>query len=792
MRRLVESLSASWLLILIAGVAPSRAQEQSTVIAPPTPQDSDAGIRKFVSTYCFDCHDDVGRTADLSLETLCAASVGEHLDAWERVVRRLRARQMPPRDAQRPDEPAYEAVLASLERELDEAARKHPNAGRTDSLRRLSRAEYKNAVRDLLALDVDVESLLPADESGHGFDNVATAALSPTLMTRYIAAAQKISRLAMGGVEKSPSGYTVRLRPDLTQEEHVAGLPLGTRGGAVISYAFPRDGVYEIQVRLMRDRNEHVEGLARAHELEVLLDRERVASFTLQPPKDETAHATADAHLAARVKVAAGPHDVGVTFVKQPSALLETKRQPFDAHFNMHRHPRIGPAVYQVTITGPFEPQGPGETPSRRRILVCHPTSADDEDACARRIIAALARRAYRRPVTDDDLDKPLALFREAKKQAGFDAGIEAAVAAVLVSPNFLFRIERDPPDVVRGTTYRVSDLELASRLSFFLWSSIPDDELLELAERGELGSPVALRRQVRRMLADERSRSLVANFADQWLHLRNLDAMTPDARLFPDFDHNLRHAFRKETELLFESVVRENRSVLDLIDARHTFLNERLARHYGIPHIYGSHFRRVELDDASRRGGLLRQGSILTVTSYATRTSPVLRGHWVLKNLLGMAPPPPPPDVPDLPENAVAASLPMRERLAQHRADPACANCHDLMDPVGFALENYDAVGRWREFEHGRPVDAAGAFPDGSEFDGVEGLEKALLARPELFVDTMVERLLVFALGRGVESYDAPAIRQITREARDDWWRFSSLVVGIARSVPFQMRTSP
>jgi len=788
-----RSLASTWLglqlVLLTTGSIPrcQSAEQPSDATEMEKP-----AVREFVNQHCFDCHDDATKTAGLSLEAVSSVGVNQHPEIWEHVVRRLHSRQMPPLEMPRPDERSYDHMLSSLEAQLDSAAAQRPQPGRTDSLRRLSRAEYQNAVRDLLALEVDVDAFLPADEAGHGFDNVTAGVPSPTLLARYMSAAQKISRLAMGRAEKSPGGSTVRIRPDITQEEQVAGLPLGTRGGTVVSHTFPQTGQYEFQIRLMRDRNEHVEGLTKSHELEVLVDRERIKLFTIDPPADESGHATADAHLTARFSVTAGPHKVGVTFLKESSSLLETKRQPYAAHYNMHRHPRITPAIYQVTITGPYEAQGPGDTPSRRRILVCHPASAEEEDQCARRILTTLMRRAYRRPVDDEDLKNPMQLYREARRQADFEAGIEAALSAVLVSPHFLFRIERDPPEVASQTAYRLSDLELASRLSFFLWSSIPDDELLELAIRGRLGEPEVLEQQVRRMLTDDRSRSLGANFAGQWLHLRNLDSMTPDARLFPDFDDNLRQAFREETELFFESILREDRSALDLLTADYTFLNERLARHYGIPHIYGSRLRRVTLNDASHRGGLLRHGSILTVTSYATRTSPVIRGHWVLKNLLGMAPPPPPPDVPALADNTVSASLPIRQRLAQHRADATCASCHDIMDPVGFALENYDAVGRWREFEAGQPVDAAGGLPDGSEFTGVDGLEQGLLKRPEMFVGTMVERLLTFALGRGTEYYDAPAIRQIVREARANDYRFSSLIVGIVKSTPFQMRASP
>jgi hypothetical protein len=784
-------LGVGLLLLADGATAFSQSTEPSSPATSSAPNNH-AQVRAFVEQYCLDCHDDSTQTAGLSLEALLPANIDRNAATWEHAVQRLRARQMPPRDAVRPAEADYDAVLSALISELDRAAALRPNPGRTDTLRRLTRAEYKNAIRDLLTLNVDVEALLPPDEAGHGFDNVAAAAVSPTLLNRYVSAARKISRLALGAAEKSPAADTIRLRPDLTQEEHVAGLPLGTRGGVLIPYTFPQDGEYEIQIRLMRDRDEHVEGLTKSHELEVLLDREPLKRFAVHPPEDEGDHATADAHLRARRFVTAGPHQLGVTFLKKPTSLLETARQPYAAHFNMNRHPRITPAIYQVSITGPYEAKGAHKTPSRRRILVSYPASAEEEDDCARRILATLMRRAYRRPVNDDDLENPLELYREARDHDGFEAGIEAALSAVLVSPHFLFRIERDPPGIAPHTAYRISDLELASRLSFFLWSSIPDDELLNLAEGGELTKPDVLAREVRRMLADGRSQAMITNFAGQWLHLRNLAATTPDARLFPDFDDNLRQALRQETELFFESVVREDRSVLDLIRADYTYLNERLAKHYGIPHVYGSRFRRVALDDDSQRGGLLRHGSILTVTSYATRTSPVIRGHWILENLVGMAPPPPPPNVPVLAENTVSSRLPIRERLAQHRADPTCASCHDRMDPVGFALENFDAVGRWRDLDDGQPVDAAGGFPDGSEFVGVAGLEEALLKQPELFVGTMVERLLTFALGRGVEHYDAPAIRRIVRDAAEEDYRFSSLIVGIVESIPFQMRTSP
>jgi hypothetical protein len=484
---------------------------------------------------------------------------------------------------------------------------------------------------------------------------------------------------------------------------------------------------------------------------------------------------------------------VAATFPRKSSSLLESGRQPYEAHFNNDRHPRITPAIYSISVNGPYNAKGPGDTPSRRRLFVCTPATPAGEDACAKRIFSTLTRRAYRRPTTAADLQVPMKFYKDARNGASFDAGIEMGVRAVLVSPEFLFRIEQDPTGSAPNSAYRINDVELASRLSFFLWSSIPDDELLDTAIQGKLRTPGMLERQVRRMLADERSQTLVTNFAGQWLYLRNLAASSPDMRLFAGFDDNLRQAFRRETELFFNSIIRENRNVLDLLRADYTFLNERLAKHYGIPNVYGSRFRRVELNGSEHRGGLLSQGSILTVTSYANRTSPVIRGKWILANILGVAPPPPPPGgVPPLKATAgVEKPVSMRERMAQHRANPACAGCHALMDPIGFSMENYDAIGRWRTHESGKPIDADGGLPDGSKFEGVAGLQKALLSRPEGFVNTMAEKLLTYSLGRGVEYYDGPAVRKIVRESRDQDYRFSSLVLGIVNSTPFQMRNA-
>jgi mono/diheme cytochrome c family protein len=777
-----------------ASVLTAKAQQPSGGMQEPA-----AAPRALVNRYCLSCHSDRLKAGGLALEAVAARQVADAPDVWEKVLRKIRARQMPPIGLPRPDEAGYQAFIAALETSLDRAAAAKPNPGRTATLRRLTRTEYQNAVRDLLAVDVDVASLLPADESSYGFDNVTVGDLSPTLLDRYVSAAEKISRLAVGRPSRSPGGETVRIPADLTQEEHLDGLPLGTRGGAVIQYTFPLNGEYEIQIRLTRDRDEHVEGLNEPHQLELLLDRARVQLFTVTPPQRvegiaeeaQPTHASVDKDLRARVSVDAGPHALGVAFLKNPSALLETARQPYQARFNSYRHPRVQPAVYSISVVGPYAATGPGETPSRRRIFATRPANPGDEERAAKRILSALMRKAYRRPVTAADLQGPLDLYRKARADDGFEAGIEMALSAVLVSPEFLFRVELDPPGIAPSTAYRISDLDLASRLSFFLWSSVPDEALLDAAIAGRLHQPAVLEKEVRRMLADPRASALVTNFASQWLHLRNLASITPDMRLFPDFDDNLRQAFRQETELFVESILTEDRSALDLLLADYTFVNERLAKHYGIPHVYGSRFRRVPLDGDSRRGGLLRQASILTVTSYATRTSPVIRGKWVLENILGVPPPPPLPDVPALKDNTVDGNLSVRKRLAEHRTNATCAACHNLMDPVGLSLENFDAIGRWRTAEGGAAIDATGGLPDGSAFADVDGLEQALLKRPEIFVGTLAEKLLTYALGRGIEPSDAPAIRTIVRDARAREFRVSSIILGVVKSTPFQMRTS-
>jgi len=743
----------------------------------------------------------------LTLDQIDVAHPGHHAQEWEKVVRKLRTGAMPPANAPQPSAQDRSALVSWLESSLDTAAAAHPNPGRTDTLRRLNRTEYQNAIRDLLSLDIDAASLLPPDDSGHGFDNVTVGDLSPALLDRYISTAQKISRLAIGGAQASAQTDVIRLPPDLTQEEYVPGLPVGTRGGMSSSHTFTHEGEYDIQIWLARDRTGSVGGLrgSVSHELLVLLDRTLVKTMTIEMPGDGD-DTNVDAELKVRVPVTAGPHQVGVTFLKNGASLLETARQPLLSHFNENRHPRITPAIAQVSITGPYAAKAAGDTPPRRRIFVCRPNDARPstssgrpepaearkEDACAKQILSTLMRRAYRRPIADADLKRPMALYREGRSEGDFDAGIERALSAVLVSPEFLFRVELDPDRVAEDAAYRISDLELASRLSFFLWSSVPDEELLDAAVRGTLNRPEELERQARRMLADPRSYNLASNFAGQWLGLRTLESFDPNVRLYPDFDDNLRQAFRQETELFVDSILREDRSVGDLIKADYTFLNERLAKHYGIRNVYGGRFRRVTLAPGSERGGLLRHGSILAVTSYATRTSPVLRGVWVLDNIFGAPPPPPPPNVPALEDASVSASLPMRQRLGAHRANPACASCHRTIDPVGFALENFDAVGRWRDHDgDSGPVDVSGALPGSDPFHGVAGLEEGLLRRPELFAGRLTEKLLTFALGRGVEYYDAPAVRKILRDAEPGGYRYSSILLGIVKSVPFQMRRS-
>ncbi len=775
--------------------------------APPAEGEATAAaVEATLDRYCVTCHNErivngrgtapsmqvsQLRIAGLALDALDPSHVAAEPDAWERVIRKLEARTMPPVGRPRPDDATYDEVIGWLEVELDRAAADAPNPGRRPALHRLSRTEYQNAVRDLLALDnlpkeFDVSTLLPADNVTSGFDNLAELLfVSPSTLERYLAAARKISRLAVGDTSMPPIVDRHQLDRDLIQDGHLEGLPLGTRGGTVIRSHLPAAGEYVLTVEFAQAAREE-------HEVEVSVDGERVGLFTIGGrPLVRGASGVfafeAEPPVDVRVPLGGGPREIAVAFLQKTGAQHESLVRA------SRRGQRREPAISTVTLSGPYGVDGAGDTPSRERIFTCRPRGgAVAAEPCVREILSTLARRAYRRPVTGDDLDLLLPFYEEGRAAGGFDRGIQRALERLLVSPEFLFRIERDPADVAPGAPYRVGDLELASRLSFFLWSSIPDDELLDRAIDGTLGDPAVLEAQVQRMLADRRSRALVDNFAEQWLYLRDVEAKEPDPGFFPGFDENLRQAFQRETELFMDSVLREDRSVSELLTADYSFVNERLAKHYGMPHVYGSHFRRVSLDGTARRG-LLGQGGILTLTSYATRTSPVLRGKWILENLLASPPPPPPPDIPSLAETTDdGAALSMRAAMERHRANPACASCHAQMDPLGFALENFDAVGRWRtRSESNGPIDASGVLPDGMSFEGPDGMRQALLRDPQRFVATVTEKLLTYALGRNVESYDMPAVRAIVHDAAQNDFRFSSIVLGIVRSTPFQMRMS-
>jgi hypothetical protein len=761
---------------------------------PNSNESPGAPYRALMGRYCFTCHNERLKTAGLVLSAVDVEDPVAGAETWEKVIRKLRTRGMPPAGMPRPAEAEYDSFATYLEASIDQAAAAHPNPGRP-LVHRLNRAEYTNAVRDLLAMEIDGETLLPPDDQGYGFDNIADVlSVSPMLLERYMAAARKISRLAVGGPISRPAVETHDVSRFLQQDDRMSEeLPFGSRGGAAVRHFFPLDGEYLIQVKLQRDPGGFtILGLSREHQMEIRLDDERLKEFTVGGKgsnaaslgtKEDEYELTADQDLEIRLPVQAGTRLIGVSFAKETWE-AEDVIQP-----RLENRAADIPGVASVIVTGPYSPEGPGETASRARIFVCHPANAREEDPCARRILSALSRNAYRRPSTERDVEALFRLYQQGRKEGSFEAGIERAIQGLLVAGEFLFRVEQDPASA--GEFHPVSDMELASRLSFFLWSSIPDGELLQLAESGKLRGEKVLEQQVRRMLADPRSKALVSNFGGQWLYLRNMRLIRPDATEFPEFDDNLRDALQQETELLFESMLREDRPVADILSADYTFLNERLARHYGIPNVYGSHFRRVKLQDEARHG-LLGQGSILTVTSYANRTAPTIRGKWILANILGAPPPPPPPDVPSLKEDGDVLNLTMRERMEQHRENPVCASCHARMDPLGFALENFDAVGKWRTTDGaGAPIDTSGVTPDGTEFEGPAGLRSLLMDRRQEFVSAVTERLLTYALGRGVEYYDQPAIRTILREAQESDYRWSSLILGIARSTPFQMRES-
>ena len=780
-----------------------------TTSAPVTPE------RAMFSDYCVVCHNDMRVTGGLSLEHVDLSRLAvdaDETEVWENIARKLRTRVMPPPGRQRPSESQYEAVATRVETELDAAAEAAPNPGRRPAVHRLNRAEYTNTIRDLFALEVDGAVLLPADDSGYGFDNIADVlSVSPMLTERYLAAARKISRLAVGDLSLAPSTEIFEVNKYLHQDARVSeDLPFGSRGGMAARHTFPVDAEYVVKIYLSRTYDGRVRGLAEPHQLEVRLDGVLVAELTVGGPlpPDENGRPrrrdyrnVPDDGQEVRFTATAGPHLLGVSFVGR-APVLEGMHRPYYAitSYEYAGDQTLDPGVGRVELSGPYSVTGRGDTPSRRAIFTCRPppnvvASGPEEVACASEILGRLGRFAFRRPVTEADLEMLLDFFHSGRGVADFDAGIEMALRRVLVSPDFLFRRESDPDGAAPGQPYAIGELELASRLSFFLWSSIPDGELLDLAERGELRRPRVLDQQVARMLADPRSRALVDNFGGQWLYLRNMELVSPDPYAFPDFDGNLRVAMTREMELFLESQIREDHSVLELMTSDQTFVNQRLAEHYGIPNILGNHFRRITLSgELDRRRGLLGKGSLLTVTSYAHRTSPVLRGKWLLENVLGTPPPPPPPDVPELTEEAEAdgSILSLRERMEQHRSDPVCASCHRVMDPLGFALENFDGIGQWRATsEAGTPIDASGELADGSDVDGPASLRNALLKRPENFVTTVTEKLMTYGLGRGVEYYDASAVRRIVRGAAVDGYTWSALITGIARSVPFQMRSS-
>ena len=833
MRRRSCALAAVGFTLAFAALAYAQAAPAAGAAEPAAsaePAHAVSPQRALLDRYCVTCHNgDFVRGTDeprsllvsqlravgLALDDVDIDNVAEDPEVWEAVVRKLRVGAMPPQPRPRPDKETYDAFRHWLEDQLDAAAAASPNPGRTHAFHRLNQTEYRNVIRDLLDLDVDVGEWIPADAPDrHGFDNNAgMLSLSPALLDRYVSAARKISRLAIG---RPPAGGAVIRTYDvplnlIQDDRQNEDLPFGSRGGAAIRHHFPVDGEYVIRARLQTNYVGYVRGVDRAHKIDFRLDGRRIEQFTFggEAPgtpspisfagnirgtddwESYTLHA--DDGLEIRVHVEAGPHVIGITFPREtwePDGVLQPRQTGFALAIN--DMPDGNPALSSVQISGPYAVDGPGDTPTRRRVFTCTPATAADEPGCAREMLSTLARRAYRRPVTEADVGTLLDFYEAGRRDGSFDDGIGFALERLLADPDFLYRIEREPVDIAAGASYPVSDVELASRLSFFLWSSIPDDELLDRADDGTLSDPDVLERQVRRMLADPRAKALVDNFAGQWLHLRNMESVYPDPLEFPEFDENLREAYQAETELFIEQLLRDDASVLDLLRADYTFVNERLARHYGIPNVYGNRFRKVTFAPGER-AGLLSHGSLMTVTSYPNRTSPVLRGKWVLENLLGAPPPEPPPDVPTLEEeNADGEPLSMRQALVRHRENPACAVCHAPMDPIGFSLENFNAIGEWRPIsEAGTPIDASGVLPDGAAFEGPTGLRDLLLDRPADFVGTVTEKLMMYALGRGVEYYDAPTVRRIVREAAAEDYRWSSVILGIVKSTAFQMRRS-
>ena len=785
-------LLAAWSSVT-AGAAP---QGGVRTVAPP----SQAGtLREFTKQYCITCHNARLKTGGLVLESRDFDHPAADADVWEKVIRKVQVGMMPPGGAPQPDPATRRALVTTLSGALDEAAKANPNPGRP-ALHRLNRTEYAYAIHDLLDLEVDPATLLPPDDSAYGFDNVADVlGVNATLMEQYVSAAGKVSSLAVGDPDVSPAAEVYTIPQDASQDRHVEGLPFGTIGGILATQTIQIAGEYELSAKFFRTNLGVLRGLEYEHVLEYAVDGVRVHLTKLGGPDDWAANLENNTLIAdqieerakVRVSLTAGPHEITAAWIKKSDAVdpVRTTRPVRSSHDT--RDPLGIPHLSTFTVAGPFKPSGSGDMPSRRRIFTCKPATGAEE-RCARQIIATLVRRAYRGQGTDADVERLMGFFRAGRQQRDFERGIQVALQRVLASPKFVFRAEREPDQLAAGRAYVLSDLELASRLSFFLWSSIPDDDLLKAAAESRLREPAVLERQVRRMLADPKSERFVTNFAGQWLYLRNLTNHQPNSMMFPDFDDQLRQAFRREAELFFDSIVHEDRNVLDLMTADYTFVNERLARHYDIPNVYGSQFRRVTLTDDARKG-LLGKGAILTVTSRATRTSPVVRGKWILDNILNAPPPPPLANVPPLPEPDESGQvLSMRERMEAHRKNPVCANCHRMFDPIGLAMENFDAVGRWRARDGGSlgvAIDATGELLDGTKVDGVVSLRRALLRQPEMFVGTVVEKLMTYALGRGVAADDMPSVRAIIRDASSHDNRFSSLVLGIVKSAPFTMR---
>jgi hypothetical protein len=788
-----KSLAAVLAIVaMLSCLETARAQQVATV--PAVLATSAASERALLDQYCVTCHNQRLKTAGLTLDQLDLAQMHDHADVWEKVVRKLRAGMMPPSGMRRPDPPVMESMITFLEKELDRDA--VPNLT-PPGMHRMNRTEYTNAIRDVLGLQVDATKFLPPDDSTHGFDNIAGAlTLSPALMEAYLSAAGKISRLAIGDVS-APTQAVFEVPSDTAQNYHIEGLPFGTRGGILIKYQFPADGEYTFKVKGVTGYFQAVLGGVKGEQLEVTVDGERVKLFDWDKDISTT---TGMGRSTQRIPVKAGLHTIGVTFLATNDVPGSELNKPFERTMNTPGsipgflfYPHVG----QVWVEGPYNAAGASNTTAREKIFVCRPASARNEAECARTIFSTLIKHAYRRPATSADLAALSEFYQAGRGEGGsFDDGIEAALQRVLVDPEFVYRSEPEPAGMPAGKSYRVGDLGLASRLSFFLWSSVPDDELIDLAAQGKLKDPVILEKQVRRMLADPKSEALITNFTGQWLGVRSLKTSEPVVNLFPDFDDNLRSAYQHETELFFGSIAREDRSILDLLTANYTFVNERLAKQYGIPNVYGSQFREVTLPpDLDVRRGLLGKGALLTQTSNAARTSPVTRGKWFLQTFLGVSPPDPPPNVPALKEQPVdstgnAKPPTMRETMAAHRASPVCASCHKIFEPIGLALENFDAVGTWRTMDGDSPIDPSGVLVDGSKVEGVASLRDALVRRSDQFVRVVTEKMMTYALGRGVEYQDMPLVRSIVRDSAGSNYKFSSIVLGIVKSAPFQMNT--